>query len=72
MFCSIFQKKFTGPLVKNVNGYVRLVGVVSGGAGINCTYTIGIPALGNENRQRYANVPHYTQWIMYAFTLLLS
>ena len=73
MFFSTFQKNFTGPLVKNVNGYVRLVGVVSGGSsigtGINCTY---IGRNGRDNRQEYANVPLYLKWIKYAFTLLLS
>ena len=67
------SKIFTGPLVKNVNGYVRLVGVVSGGSfignGINCSY---IGRNGRDNSQEYANVPLYLKWIKYAFTLLLS
>ena len=62
------SKIFTGPLVKNVNGYVRLVGVVSGGSfnGINCSY---IGRNGRDNRQEYANVPLYLKWIKYEFIM---
>ena len=62
---------FTGPLVKNVNGYVHLVGIVSSDVNTNCSYTKDTPD-GRQNRQRYANVPHYTQWIKYAFTTVLK